>query len=90
MLFGNREFVFKGKITDDSLYDRIKLPIGAENKAQIPEECMDLYELNVNREMLTKEINEVMGLIDQIPDEELDDVSIDFDAFSRENAEVDA
>ena len=89
MLFGKRDFVFRGKITDDRLYDSIELPHGTDNTAKIPAKCLNLYELEYSREILTKEINEIMALIDKIPDEELNDVELDIEKLRAENAAVD-
>ena len=56
MRVGDRDFVFRGKVIDENLYERIKLPSGLDNRAEIPEECVNLYELNISRNILTKEI----------------------------------
>lgn len=89
MLFGKRDFVFHGKITDDRLYDSIELPHGTDNTAKIPTKCLNLYELEYSKEILTKEINETMGLIEKIPDEELNDVDLNLEELRKENAAVD-
>lgn len=89
MLFGKRDFVFRGKITDDSLYDSIELPHGTDNTAKIPTKCLNLYELEYGKKVLTTEINEIMALIEKIPDEELNDVDLNMEELRAENAAVD-